>query len=196
MGIFRDSYGDPNPAGILFGGVLAIGVTVGGCLGTCAITDRWHYSEGDRTGMVNKISRKGTFWETWEGQMALEGITSDGKTMGANVWDFAIDNYLPRDKQNEMAKKIEGYMNSGQKVIVHYKEPLKTPPWRSGSDCLIQSIEPIGGMKANEAKVIMGRGNVEYVPNEAAITLEGRHYLLRHDSNGVLRATELFEKSR
>ena len=102
------------------------------------------YSQGIRTGMINKISEKGLFWKTYEGQMALEGIVSGNNSVGANVWDFSLDRQARhRENIGELAKKIQGYLESGTKVKVTYVEPLTTWPWRSGTDYLIQEVEPV-----------------------------------------------------
>ncbi len=101
------------------------------------------YSEGIRTGMINKFSEKGLAWKTYEGQMALEGIVG-GRTVGANVWDFSLDRQARHgEKTEELAQKIRTYLESGTKVKVTYVEPLKTWPWRSGTDYLITSVEPV-----------------------------------------------------
>lgn len=100
------------------------------------------YSQGIRTGMINKISEKGLFWKTYEGQMALEGIVSGNNSVGANVWDFSLDRQARHgENPKELAEKIRQYLEAGTKVKVTYVEPLATWPWRSGTDYLIQSVE-------------------------------------------------------
>lgn len=102
------------------------------------------YSQGIRTGMINKISEKGLFWKTYEGQMALEGIVSGNNSVGANVWDFSLDRQARHgENPKELAEKIRQYLETGTKVKVTYVEPLATWPWRSGTDYLIQSVEPV-----------------------------------------------------
>ena len=106
------------------------------------------YSEGIRTGMINKLSEKGLFWKTYEGQMALEGIVSGNNSVGANVWDFSLDRQARHgENPKELAEKIRQYLETGTKVKVNYVEPLATWPWRSGTDYLIQSVEPVKAEK-------------------------------------------------
>ena len=103
------------------------------------------YSRGERTGMINKVSQKGLFWTTYEGQMALEGIVSGNQAMGANVWDFSLDRQARNGEDTqEIVKNLREYMQNGTKVKVTYVEPLATWPWRSGTDYLIQAVEPTG----------------------------------------------------
>ena len=41
-----------------------------------------HYSEGTRSGVVQKFSKKGMFWSTWEGEMNLGYNTQNGGRSG------------------------------------------------------------------------------------------------------------------
>jgi len=122
---------------IIVTGLLAYG----GCQ---AIGNNIEYSQGIRTGMINKISEKGLFWKTYEGQMALEGIVSGKNSVGANVWDFSLDRQARQgENPKELAEQIREYLETGTKVKVTYKEPLATWPWRSGTDYPVQKVEPI-----------------------------------------------------
>ena len=191
MGLFTDKYGEISPMKLGF-----IGLMVGGTLiiGGRGIANNWKYSEGDSVGMINKISQKGAFWKTYEGQMALEGISGKGESLSANVWDFSIDNNLSEDKKKELSDKVQTYMNSGQKVKIHYVEMLKTLPWRSESNHLIQNIEPVvvAGVRRQESSISeLSTGKYSVSSNE--VFLDGRHYFLKHDANGKLKVTELKE---
>ena len=102
------------------------------------------YSEGQRIGVLNKISEKGMFWKTYEGQLSLEGRTSTGDNTGAGVWDFSIDR-LATNGENvpELYSQIRQAMENGQRVKITYSEPLATWPWRAGTTYLLQSVEPL-----------------------------------------------------
>jgi hypothetical protein len=196
MGIFTDEYGDLRFGTTVIGlATLASAAIIGGC----PILNSWHYSEGDRVGMVNKISKKGLIWETYEGEMVLEGIVSDGKASGANTWDFAVDNYLPVSKRDELKKKVEDSMNAQQKVKIHYVQQASTYPWRSGSNALIQTIEPIStpGKSSEKTQGDLEKKADDYSVNQNSngteLTLDGKHYLFRHDEKGKLKVIELKE---
>ena len=109
-----------------------------------AIGNNMEYSNGTRAGVINKFSHKGYIWKTYEGEMALEGIVSTGTTTGANVWDFSLDDSREHGENiDKLAEDINRYLGEGKKVKVTYIEPWKTWPWRSGTDHLVQSVEPI-----------------------------------------------------
>ncbi|MEK6927599.1 MAG: hypothetical protein AABX11_04140 [Nanoarchaeota archaeon] len=147
--------------------------------------------------MVNKISQKGAIWRTHEGQMALEGISGQGQSLGANVWNFAIDNYLPSDEKQKLVSKLQESMNSGKKVKIHYVEMVRTFPWRSESDVLIQNVDYIASNDRTEQKptnLELGANTSSAInSNGSDVHIDGRHYMLKHDSNGKLRVSEIRE---
>jgi hypothetical protein len=122
-------------------------IALGGLLiwGGCqTIGNSIQYGEGVRTGMVNKLSKKGLFWKTYEGQMALEGIVSGKNYSGANVWDFSLDRQANHGEDtNALATKLIDYTRSGTKVTVKYAQPLTAWPWRAGTRYLVQSVEAV-----------------------------------------------------
>lgn len=82
-----------------------------------------NYSDGDRSGIVVKISKKGVIWKSWEGEMLLGGVTkSQDGTMVPTVWKFS----LPRSS-DEVANQIVEASNSGKRVTLSYNEYLIGP---------------------------------------------------------------------
>ncbi|MBI2110066.1 hypothetical protein HYT58_02765 [Candidatus Woesearchaeota archaeon] len=125
---------------LLWARTLGLGIAL--LVGSCgAFTNNYVYSEGTRTGMLNKVSKKGLIWKTYECQMALEGVSSGGGNIAANVWDFSLDNSDPNVEK--LAGELEEALKSDKKVRVEYDERLITWPWRSGTGYLVRKIEPI-----------------------------------------------------
>lgn len=189
MGLITDTYGNFS-----FGKATAwVALAIAAVFGGCGICNNWKYSEGDRTGMINKISTSGFVWDSYEGQMALEGISGSGNSLGANVWDFAIDNYWPANKRDELAGKLRDAMNSGIKVKVHYQQMVQTWPRRSGSRYLVQSVEPINSLVGKTNNFTSSSSRQNQIGSGVATTVDGKNYLLKHDTSGKLRVTELRE---
>lgn len=125
---------------ILLIGALAVG-----------IGNNIEYSQGTMAGTVNKISEKGLVWKTYEGQIALDGIISKTHRAGLalithsfeeNVLDFSIDKQAKHgENPKELVEKIRYY--SGTKVKMNYVKQFSTWPWRSRTNYLIQSVEPV-----------------------------------------------------
>lgn len=122
--------------------ILGLATTIGGCVGGCEYLNNYEYSHGARTGMVNKMSKKGLIWKTYEGQMALEGITSSGSYAGANVWDFSLDRQARHGENiDELARSLNDALDSGEKVKVKYIEIIKPWPWRGSTGYFIQDVQ-------------------------------------------------------
>lgn len=73
------------------------------------LTLHWSYSEGERAGYVQKLSKKGWLCKTWEGEIAMVTMP------GAIPEKFAFT--VPDD---DMAEKINAM--AGQRVILHYQQ--------------------------------------------------------------------------
>jgi len=75
------------------------------------------YSEGERAGVVYKISKQGYVIKTWEGDLNV-GIVGEELSgpVTMKIWQFSV-------KDDETAKKIEEYARSGERITLHYKQP-------------------------------------------------------------------------
>lgn len=65
--------------------LFALTLSQAGCVG-CGE----HYSEGSRTGVLVKFSKKGLLWKSWEGQLNLGGVMQSDKGAVPSVWDFSV----------------------------------------------------------------------------------------------------------
>ena len=93
-------------------GLFALGLA----LGSLYIWAAWsyNYSDGERAGYVQKLSRKGWICKTWEGELAMANLP------GAmpEVFVFTVHD-------NEVAARINAAM--GQRVTLHYEEHVGLP---------------------------------------------------------------------
>ena len=142
MSFFRDKYGNERGDRIFGTGVsLVVSALIGGGFLGCKGCNNIDYGAGERTGVINKVSNKGYFWKTWEGQMALEGLVA-GKTVGANVWDFSIDDQRRNgENPDSIVAKLQEALNSGERVKIKYMEAGATWPTRGATSYYIQSVE-------------------------------------------------------
>ena len=69
----------------------------------------WSYSEGERTGYVQKFSRKGWLCKTWEGEVAM--VTMPGAI--PDRFQFTVSDDAVAAKINAMA---------GRRIVVHYRQ--------------------------------------------------------------------------
>lgn len=74
-----------------------------------------NYSKGERIGFINKFSKKGLIWKTWEGELNL---TQTGMN-SSSLWDWSLD----RDDPNELLfKTLDSAAVNGWKVKLKYHE--------------------------------------------------------------------------
>jgi hypothetical protein len=85
------------------------------------------YSDGNRVGTVQKISKKGLFFPTWEGQLVMDGVRVKGTEGGVtNVWDFSVGT------DDAIAAQIEKASEDGVRVKLHYEQHVVAgPSWGS-----------------------------------------------------------------
>jgi hypothetical protein len=74
----------------------------------------WAYSDGERAGILQKLSRKGWLCKTYEGELAISIIPGVIPTL----WDFSV-----RDE------KVLAELNAalGKRVVLHYTEHVGVP---------------------------------------------------------------------
>jgi hypothetical protein len=74
----------------------------------------WSYSDGDRSGYLQKFSRRGWVCKTYEGELAMSSVPGVAPT----IWTFSV-----RDK--DVARKLNE--NLGRPVVLHYSEHRGVP---------------------------------------------------------------------
>ena len=74
----------------------------------------WSYSEGDRVGWMQKISRKGWLCKTWEGELAMSNVPGSMP----ELFHFSV-------RDDSVAQQINAA--AGKRVSVHYQEHKGIP---------------------------------------------------------------------
>jgi len=93
-------------------GKILLGILIAIILGFSAftwLTLHWSYSEGERSGFLQKFSRKGWVCKTWEGEIAL--VTLPGTV--AEKFAFTV-------RDDDIAKQLSP--DIGKRVSVHYEQ--------------------------------------------------------------------------
>ena len=75
---------------------------------------RWNFSEGERAGWVQKLSKKGWICKTWEGELAL--VSLPGTTP---------EKFLFTIRDDAVAQQVTHVM--GKRVTLHYEEKVGLP---------------------------------------------------------------------
>lgn len=74
----------------------------------------WSYSDGLRSGILQKFSRKGYVCKTWEGELAMTTVPGVAPTL----WTFSV-------RDDRVADQISAAI--GKRVALHYKEHRGVP---------------------------------------------------------------------
>ena len=93
-------------------GIVAVVVLLFGLY--LAVVLSWSYSDGERTGYLQKFSRKGWICKTYEGELAMTTVPGVAPTL----WNFTVRDETAAVEINKLV---------GQRVVLHYKEHLGIP---------------------------------------------------------------------
>jgi len=74
----------------------------------------WSYSEGERVGILQKVSTKGWICKTSEGELALYVVSG----VAPQIWEFTV-------RDEAVAKQLETHL--GERVRLHYTEHRGIP---------------------------------------------------------------------
>jgi hypothetical protein len=90
------------------------------------------YSEGTRSGILTKVSRKGFVFKTFEGELNIGGINQgDGTIMPNTVFKFSVYDSKTYHKLDSL---------QGKKLVVSYKQVIKNFFWQGESDYFVHDV--------------------------------------------------------
>lgn len=92
------------------------------------------YSEGFRSGQLQKFSHKGNFMKTYEGELILSSVTSSANVaLASEKFFFSVAN-------DSLAKMMMNY--EGKNVRLHYEQKKGALPWVGESVYIVDALEP------------------------------------------------------
>lgn len=93
----------------------------------------WSYSQGERSGILRKFSKKGWICKTWEGELAMTTVPG----VMPELWAFTVRN-------DSVARTVTAAL--GREVVLHYSEHRGL--W---SDCFGETSYFIDSVKVIDA---------------------------------------------
>ena len=93
----------------------------------------FNYSDGYRAGLLQKFSRKGNIFKTYEGEMVLSSVQSNKNVA------LASEKFLFSVTDKNLALRMDTLQ--GKTVIVHYSEKNNTLPWRGESTHIVDGVK-------------------------------------------------------
>ncbi|MEO8086635.1 MAG: hypothetical protein ABI763_07445 [Bacteroidota bacterium] len=87
------------------------------------------YSEGNRSGTLQKFSKKGNVFKTYEGELIMSSIASTGNVT------IASEKFLFSVTSDSLAQTL--FNMEGKHVTVHYEQKRKHLPWNGETDYFV-----------------------------------------------------------
>ena len=92
------------------------------------------YSDGYRTGLVQKLSHKGNLFKTYEGELVLSSIASTSSvTLASEKFYFSVSN-------DSIATLLQNF--EGRQAKLHYEQKNGKLFWRGESEYIVDAVEP------------------------------------------------------
>ena len=96
------------------------------------VTLHFSYSQGERTGYVQKISKKGWVCKTWEGELAMTPVPGSAP----QIFQFSV----PDDKVAEMITS-----NAGRQLSLNYEQHKGIPSsCFAETEYFVTGVRPVG----------------------------------------------------
>ena len=74
----------------------------------------WSYSQGERAGILQKLSQRGWVFKTWEGELAMTTVPG----VAPVLWNFSVRDDAVAERMRELI---------GRRVVLHYTEHKGVP---------------------------------------------------------------------
>ena len=91
------------------------------------------FSDGYRAGLLQKFSRKGTIFKTYEGELILSSVQSNKNVA------LASEKFLFSVADHDVALQLEQLQ--GRTVVLHYKEKNNALPWNGETPFIVTSVK-------------------------------------------------------
>ena len=113
------------------------------------LTLHWSYAEGERTGYVQKLSKKGWVCKTWEGEIVM--VTMPGAI--PEKFEFTVRDAKVVDKINAEA---------GKRVVLHYEQHKFIPTSCFGdTEYFVDNVRDVTDMPATLPPPAVPQGKLQ-----------------------------------
>lgn len=90
------------------------------------------YSDGTRSGILTKVSRKGYIFKTYEGELNIGGINQgEGTIIPLTIFKFSTT-------KKQIYDSLEVYQ--GRKVVLKYRQVIKNLVWQGETDYFVDHV--------------------------------------------------------
>lgn len=92
----------------------------------------YDYSEGYRSGLLQKVSYRGNIFKTYEGEIILSSVQSKSDVA------LASEKFLFSINDKSIATQLEQLQ--GKYIVVHYHEKNGVLPWKGDTKYIVDSV--------------------------------------------------------
>ncbi len=123
-----------------FYGMLAFVIVI--AIATVAFIMFASYGDGYRVGVIQKMSKKGVIFKTYEGELSqgfIDGsaATAEGTGVGTKIWYFTVQN------DAGVLGQIDHAIEANKKVKLFYKEKYTNLPWVGDTRQVVFKVEEV-----------------------------------------------------
>lgn len=93
------------------------------------------YSDGERTGLLTKLSHKGNVFKTYEGEVLIGNFQQAPNVMVPEKFYFSVKS----EKLADTLMKLQGKI-----ISLKYHQYRKTLPWRGESVYIVTDLQRVG----------------------------------------------------
>lgn len=109
-------------------------------IGAGAFITMGSYSDGVRVGQVVKLSKKGFFFKTWEGELyqgflETQPATDAAAAVATRTWIFSVKN------DPKIIEDLNRVIEKGGRAKLHYHEKLALLPWLGETKYIVDTAE-------------------------------------------------------
>lgn len=101
---------------------------------TFCLTGCWTIQKGQKSGIIVKVAKEGTFWGTYEGEIILGGLENASGVSGRAFY-FTLGQF-----KSELVKQADFAMQNNKHVIIGYHCDAFTLPWSGETKCFVTKI--------------------------------------------------------
>ena len=116
-----------------------VAIAILGFIIFAAVIVYYPYSDGTRTGVLQKLSHKGYVIKTWEGELQMRGIMTpqDASSMnlGGNIWPFSVGR-----GEEDVIKALQAAEAKGSRVTLHYIQYSRQFNWRGETVYFVDKV--------------------------------------------------------
>ncbi len=112
---------------------------------TSLLTGCWTVKSGQKSGIIVKVAKEGSFWGTYEGELIRGGLENASGATGRE-FHFTLGQF-----KSELVKKAQLAMQNNDHVILSYHCEEYVAPWRGETKCFVDDIKIVETPAKNES---------------------------------------------